>query len=337
MGARDPDLYETLGVTPEASANDIRKAWRALAKELHPDVAGDDPTRTARFKQVSAAYETLSDPDRRLKYDRARMPRRGPRMPGFGSSFDGAFTGGSWAADGFGGGTRGGARPQPPPPADLDLEDLFTDFQTGDFGFGRKATTEARTAPTPGRDLAVFVDVPAEIAGRGGAVTVSYSRLKRVEGGVMLVRVEELTELRIPPGTANGDTLRVERLGDAGENGGPYGDLVADVRVVGGWGARAGGPDAGGRTGELEVEVEIGVAEAVLGGRVPVETPSGVVRLTIPAGTSSGARFRIRGRGAAAGDVLAVVRIVVPKELDEESRRLIERFAELNPVAPRGS
>ena len=357
------DLYAVLGVSPDASPNDVRKAFRALAKELHPDVVGDDPVRTARFKEVAAAYETLSDPDRRAQYDRARArraARAGGRPPG---GFDFGQSGPWQGRPGWDGGFGAGAdkaRPRGPTTRDLDLEDLFNDLGGGDFGFGAQEG-RARTAPQPGRDIAVFVDVPAETAARGGLVTVAYSRLKRVDGGVTLVRAEELHELRVPPGTRSGDTLRVERLGDAGEAGGPYGDLVADVRVVGvysdeGAGRRApgepradgadpfartrggpeGAPPGGPGVGEHEVVVDVGVAEAILGGRVVVETPTGTVRVSMPAGTSSGARLRLRGRGlpgpgGVARDVVAVVRIVVPKVLDEESRRLIERFAELNP------
>jgi molecular chaperone DnaJ len=377
----EQDLYGVLGVTKDASAQDVKKAFRALAKELHPDVAGNDPAKAARFREVATAYETLGDPDKRAAYDRMRTRRAQPR----GRTWPGGFD--------FGGDQP---RQRPPPPqGDLDLEDIFTDFNASDFGFGNRGPKGGpRTEPRPGRDITVGVDIPGHVATRGGTVTVSYTRLKRVESGSTLIRVDELTDLRIPPGTNHGDTLRLERMGDAGENGGVYGDLVADVHIVAGedpfarrgdprggdpYGSsprggdprgqdsrsgdprgpdpRAGGPrgsapppwdppppsgprmrfggKSAGEPQEPAQVVDVTIGEAVLGGRIPVETPTGTVRIAIPAGTSSGTRFRVRGKGppgpgGTPTDLLAEVRIVVPKDLDEESRRLIERFAELN-------
>lgn len=317
--------YDVLGVPADASDTDIRRAFRALAKELHPDVAGNDPARTERFKEVAAAYDTLSDTDKRAAYDRSQARRSsGPRV--WNNNFRARA---EQTQD-----ARAGARH--PPNQDLDLEDLFTDFQASDFGFGRGG--RRREEPRPGRDVSLTVDVPADIASRGGTVPIHYSRLKRAEGGITLVRAEEEHDLRIPPRTTHGSSLRVERLGDAGEYSGPFGDLVADVRVVGEAGRGSGPRTEGGRTeapGEEVRQVDITVAEAILGGRVPVRTPQGTVKVAIPAGTSSGTRFRLRGKGTA-GDLVAEVRIVVPRDLDEESRRLIERFAELNARVDEG-
>lgn len=328
------DLYEILGVPKDASEQDIKKAFRALAKELHPDVSGDDPVKVARFKEVAAAYETLADTEKRAAYDRARNRRSaGPRV---------------WQSGFYP--PPGGNRPPPPKSGDLDLEDIFTDFNTADFGFGQKRERR-REEPRSGRDVSIAADVPADVARNGGTVTVAYARLRRVDGALTLVRAEELHELRVPPGTRHGETLRVPRLGDAGEAGGPYGDLVVDVRVIGrptaesapGGSANAPKPADGPRmrlrpedAGEVTTVVDISIAEAVLGGRIPVATSSGLVKIAVPAGTSSGAKFRLRGKGplgpgGVAKDLLAEVRIVVPRELDDESRRLIERFAELNP------
>lgn len=327
-----------LGVAADASDQEVKRAYRALAKELHPDVAGDDPERLARFKEVTAAYETLSDPERRRAYDRMKARRGASR--GWSGGFD---------------------RSRPPPPSggrrgrspanDLDLEDLFTDFNAADFGFGGRRDERAKP-PAPGRDVPLQATIHAAIARDGGTVGLTFHRLRRADGQLTLVRVEELYDLRVPPGTRTGDTLRVEKMGDAGEGGGPYGDLVVDVRVVGtvedapgsrppprgpsahAGGSRAGENGAGRAAGDLLVDISI--AEAVLGGRVPVQAPGGTVRIAIPAGTNSGTRFRLRGMGppgpgGAATDAVAEVRIVVPRDLDEESRRLITAFAERNP------
>ncbi len=338
------DHYETLGVPRDASPDDIKKAFRKIAKENHPDVVGSDAEKLQRFKDAKDAYDVIGDVDARARYD-----RRGERVR-MGSGF------------GF---------YRPPPvsqpsgaqaPSDLDLEDIFNDFSGGaDFGFGRKGTTRStprQEPPTPGRDIPLFADVPGDIAQNGGSVTVTYSRLKRVEGARSLARVEELCELRVPPGTPHGSTLRVDKMGDAGLNGGSYGDLVVDVTIVP---ARAKGQsgrmkmpphaadplqdedtdeqEAPKRTepvGEENIRVDVGVLVAMLGGMVRVQTATGPVKVNVPPGTSSGAKFRLRGKGASdlhgrVRDLVAEVRIVVPKNLDEQSRELLERVRSLNP------
>lgn len=342
------DLYGILGVPKDASPQDIKKAFRNLARECHPDVAGNDPEKIERFKRIRAAYELLSDPAQRARYDRRGERRSSP------------FTGKHW----------GGFNPanNPPPGGephrtayggnDLDLEDIFNDF-SADFGFGGGKRPSAGPRPRaenpqPGRDITIQVDVPADVVRRGGTITVQYQRLRRADDGQSLIRFEELHDLKIPPGVAHGSTLRVPNQGDAGLNGGAYGDLVCDIRVIADP-ARAhssrmrmpreeaprasGAPHAAGPPDSEEVIiVPIGVAEAILGGRVMVHTPGGAVRISVPPGTSSGTRLRLRGKGVRGpdgqpGDLLAEVRITVPRSIDDESRRLIERFAELNPMA----
>jgi molecular chaperone DnaJ len=440
------DLYDVLGVTGDASPQEIKRAFRAKARTLHPDVAGDDPAKAEAFKRVREAYETLSDPAARARYDRRGEPRTSP------------FYGSMW--------NRGTVNVGAPPASantraagnDLDLEDIFNDFSgVGDFGFtgstrgqpgrpkpagpaaGRAAgaraagaraaepsrshrpepgdpmgggrgappgpsgggvTPDASSAPrgarperSPGRDIPLAVDVPPQVAVAGGTVTVTYVRLRRADDGHTLYRYDELHDLKVPPGTRHGDTLRVPRMGDAGMEGGAYGDLVVDIRVPGaraaeprgeawdpdregaafehGGRAEAGGPvdpgsasaqragaretsrESGGKprdsgrmrmpghegttwTNDGAVRVDVHVVTALLGGRVAVPTPGGTVRVNVPPGTSSGTRMRLRGRGPAGadgtpGDLVAELRIVVPKVLDDASRELIERFAVRNP------
>ena len=339
------DLYEILGVPPDASAQDIKKAFRIIARECHPDVAGTDAAKLERFKRSREAYEVLADPAARSRYD-----RRGERRE---SPFVGSFWNRGTVNVGAGPGA-GKAKPK----SDLDLEDIFNDFSgVGDFGFGGKKApagtgvpprTPPRPAPRPppraskpqpGKDVTMAVDVPWEVAERGGTVTVRYPRLRRAEDGRTLYRYDELHELKVPPGTTSGEALRVEKLGDAGTDGGPYGELVCEVRVTG---EKPHAVNAAG-AGRMKMpsrdhpddgilRVDVGVTTALLGGRVAVHTPQGPVRVAIPAGTSSGTRMRLRGRGAAGEDLVAEVRIVVPKVLDDESRALIERFAALNPT-----
>lgn len=372
------DYYSILGVARDASAQDIKKAFRQIARECHPDVAGNDPSAEERFKTARKAYETLMDPVTRARYDRRGQRRAHPR----GSFFDafyrsmggdpdkasrnpGGFTPGAHDAGGHAS-ARGADKD---PGNDLDLDDLFNDF--GDFGFGGKRPSSQRdrvrtappppprdVTPTPGADVHVELDVPVNVARSGGSVTAVYYRMQRadswrpgsVEAGV--VRIQDIADIRIVPGAHDGQVLRERGLGDAGPHGGPYGDLVVRVRVVGSQaqqsrtraGQRQRPPPPpprypGGMDGH-EMVLDMSVVEALLGGRIELHTPQGTVKLTIPPGTSSGTKLRLKAKGPpdAMGDPTDLVvrtRIVVPSHIDEESRALIERFARLNPGNPR--
>ncbi len=357
------DYYIILGVAKDASAQDIKRAFRQIARECHPDVAGSDPGAEERFKTARKAYETLMDPVTRARYDRRGQRRSHPR----GSFFDAFYrnvSAGSAAKRGAGahdaGGhasSRGAGRD---PGNDLDLDDLFNDF--GDFGFGRSSKKDrprrspaGGEAPPPeaarGADVHIELDVPAGIAQDGGSVTAVYQRMQRSDTwrpgaeGLGIVRVQDVADIRVAPGTSTGDVLRERGLGDAGPRGGAFGDLVVRVFVRRGerhTRSRARPreePTPEARPDDLEVPLEISVVEALLGGRVGVETPQGPIRLTIPAGTSSGVRLRLKGKGPRGPrgprDLYVRIRIVVPTDLDEASRALVERFAELNPENPR--
>ncbi|MBK7756745.1 MAG: J domain-containing protein [Deltaproteobacteria bacterium] len=240
MSKPKDDLYATLGVAESASPDEIKKAFRALARECHPDVAGNDPHVAERFKQVRQAYDLLSDPVARAKYDRRRQAaanqRQAPRMPG------GFFFWGDAQPSRGGNSPHGGnAREKH---NDIDLEDLFSEGGgAADFGLGggggsarQNQGSRARESSgegTPGRDIAMTFDVPIDIAERGGLVTAQYNRLRRSDDGESLFNYDELYDVRVPPGTRHGDTLRERAWGHAGANGGAYGDLVLDVRIVG--------------------------------------------------------------------------------------------------------
>lgn len=385
------DHYATLGVPRDASTDDIKKAFRKLARECHPDVAGDSPDAAARFNRVREAYEVLIDPEARTRYDRRRERRQARRRYGA----DGfRMPGGFWSHAGF------GQKDPPPRPGpntrrrrgapDLDLEDIFGDFTMGggagptpagggprgrpgstgpvggsgsnvppppdpaDFGFGGpKARTRPEGAPSggsPGRDIHMQVEVPHHVAARGGTVTLHYPRMRRGDDGRSVFRYDEIHDLRVPPGTRSGDTLRAERWGDAGSDG-TTGDLVCDVQVAApeaepppplrepwpprGTGAPRATPDPAPPTDGDILRVPVTVSEALLGTRLRVETAGGAVKVTLPPCLRAGARLRLKGRGSDGRDLLVEPVVTLPARLDDESRALIERFAALNPDSPR--
>jgi DnaJ-class molecular chaperone len=239
---------------------------------------------------------------------------------------------------------------------------------THDDAYGTTGGARGVDVGPPGADVHIAVDVPADVAVTGGTVTVAYRRLRRALDGRNVSRTDEIHDLRVPPETADGEFLRVPKLGNASLGVGSVGDLVARVSIVQ---ARAPGrmklpprpppaaeraippvrppPGPPGREGagrpsstarpagsadaptrEELVVIDVPVADALLGGRVQVETASGAVQIAVPPCSNSGTRLRVRGRGVGGGDVIVELRIVVPRELTPESRGLIERFARIH-------
>jgi len=364
------DYYTTLGIERDATAQDVKRAFRRIARECHPDVAGEDAGAAERFKRARQAYEILVDPVERARYDRRRQPRQNP-------------FGGDWWGSGAGdaGPAHGAGQANTRPGNDLDLEDIFRDFGAfSDLGFGgregpspgprRSYERPERTAPpreapppapepgvreerrpreggtpTPGKDVEMKVQIPADLAEQGGALFVRYTRLRRAEDGGGLEAVQELHELRVPPGTQHGETLRVPRMGHAGEGFAPSGDLVCEIVVAGTarkTGARAGkqahgASPAGSKQDPLPLPIS--VSEALLGGRVEIQAAGGSVRVVVPPCTSSGTLLRIkrraRGEGTAAEEIYLQVQVIMPPALDEQSRALVLEFARLNAYDPR--
>jgi len=336
-----------LGVAETATTDQVKKAFRALAREAHPDVAGEDPAVLERFKRIRKAYEVLVDPASRQRYDRRR---RGPARPPPGRF---GFQSANFTAR-----QTNDAHTQSR--SDMDLEDIFGDHGgILDFGFGGASGGPAQSpprtgaapraaprperpqTPKPGADVVLSVELGRALADGGGTIRLDYSRLVRTDDRAALKRVDEVHHLRIAPGTAHGDTLRVPRMGDAGVAGGTYGDLVCDVQVDAAPPQEDEGPGAtaGPAPGEPLV-VPISVAECVLGGRIGVQTPQGLVRVNVPPCTAGGSRLRLRGKGPTgadgrAGDLIVQLRVVPPALVDEESRELMTRFAARNPQDPR--
>ncbi|MCB9793250.1 MAG: J domain-containing protein [Alphaproteobacteria bacterium] len=378
------DYYAVLGVAQDASADEIKKAFRNLARRYHPDVAGSEPETVENFKRIKRAYDVLGDAEQRASYDRRRARaanrRKGrSRMPG-----------------GFYFWDQPDNEPDPEPSGsrysrdrgnDMDLDDLFSDHGGFvDFGFGNRGNSRKNqgayaggAGAVQGADISLTVDVPWKVAQKGGTVTVTYTRNRRTDDGRGVVSYDEIYDLRVPPGTQHGETLRCQGWGHAGQGTGGDGDLVCDVRVVGGgaagagrgegswsgssqsgsysggqskgagasgWGASSSKPSGGARSagsrGDVEAPqvVPISVTEALLGGRVELDTGNGKVSLSLPPCTSGGARFRLRGKGPVGpdglpGDLYIQLKVVTPPLLDEESRQLIERFAQINDYNPR--
>jgi DnaJ-class molecular chaperone len=367
MSSAIPDYYAILGVAKDSDAAEIKKKFRKLARGCHPDVAGDDPKAAARFTQLREAYETLIDPIRRDRYDnppkRRTFYRQSWRPPG----------GNEFGAMGEGGAGRRSSRQRWRDPANnLDLDDIFGDFASkaprtpksrrasgaqrkaprGEFTKGNvrmgshaheRASSSERSAQErnpsmPGENVRQTVVISERIARLGGTVTLNYPRLKRGDGGTSLFRYNEIYDLRLTPNTPDGEEVQIPRMGNAGVGGGAYGELICTIQVKAepGDGNPWAGRDASKaqKPGE-DIDLPISIAEALLGGRVEVDTPSGRVRLSLPPCSSSGTRLRLRGRGPQGRDLYVCLRIVVPQTLDEESRQLIEQFAELNPDSPR--
>ena len=354
------DFYQVLGVSDSASQGEIKKAYRRLAKQYHPDANPDNAAAAERFKEISEAHSVLSDPEKRKQYDQMR------RL--------GAFEGGP---------RRSGAGPRPPgAPGDVGAEG----FDFGDFGglgdifssiFGRGA----RQAEPRGESLEAVVEVPFRVAALGGKITVtlpvtdtcptcagsggapgaSWSTCPECNGrgtisfgqggfavnrpcpqcrgrgkipsqpcptcrGAGDVRTEKRVAITVPPATESGSRIRLRGQGESSRPGGTPGDLIITFQVQ---------PDRFFRREGLDVvcEVPLNVAQATLGTRLRVRTLDGKkVMLRIPPGTQPGRKFRLKGQGleknGRKGDQLVGVQVAVPGELTPEQQELMKKFAE---------
>ncbi len=306
------DYYKTLGVSKTASAEEIRKAHKKLSKKYHPDV-NKEKDASDQFKQVQEAFDVLSDTEKRQQYDR------------FGQVFPGG-AGPQGQPFNWGGGRPGGGGSGP-----VDFSNLFGGGQVdleqilgGAFGGGGKR--QSRRGPRRGDDVEVEVEIPFQIAVEGGKYELNLDR-----GGQ-----RENLSVKIPAGVDSGSLVRLAGQGHPGANGGPAGDLLVRIRVAGHpWFRREGN--------NLLVDVPVTITEASLGAKVEAPTLSeGTVVVTIPAGTSSGAKLRLKGKGVVdrstkeRGDLFVVVKIVVPRKVGERAQQLLRELAETEPYDPRG-
>jgi curved DNA-binding protein len=295
------DYYAALGVERGASAADIKKAYRRLAQKYHPDVS-KEPDAEAKFKDIAEAYATLKDPEKRAAYDALGSRPQGEefRPPP------------DWARQ-HGGNEQFSFD-------DVDFADLFSRFG-GRPGGG----FSAGNAGIPGQDFEVPVEISIEDAFKGTTLELNLTLTERDPAG-RVRRVPHPVKARIAPGAVDGQRLRLPGKGGKGANGGRDGDLYLDISLK---------PHALYRATDhdLYIDLPLTPAEAALGAAVEVPTPAGKVNLKIPAGTSSGQKLRLGGRGlpkprGGAGDLFAVAQIVVPSNLDTRERELYQELGE---------
>jgi DnaJ-class molecular chaperone len=310
------DHYAALGVPRTASQEEVQKAYRKMARKYHPDMNPDDASAKKKFQEVQAAYEVLSDPEKRKRYDQ------------FGADFES-----------FGGAGGGGPRtwryttssgPQTYP---FDLNDLFggggPEMEGGgfadifkQFSRGRGPRREAR--PARGADLRHELTVPFNTAVVGGEAALT---IRRGSGNVETIRV------KIPAGIEDGKKIRLRGQGEPGMGDAPAGDILLTIHVSPHPYFR--------RTGNrLDVRVPVTLAEAAEGAKIDVPTPQGTITLTVPPNTSSGRRLRIKGHGIRAaneppGDLFAEIQIVLPENLSAEERRQLADISNRYPQSPR--
>ncbi len=326
---RDP--YEVLGVSKGASPADIKKAYRKLAKKLHPDANKKDPKAADKFAELNSAHEIVGDDAKRKAFDRGEIDAEGkPRFQGFegfggrppgGGPFggrEGNFESFTWGPDGVrratsrGGGPAGGGH---------GFEDILSQMFGGRARGGPGATFEAE-------------DIGSAIRGQDVTATAVITLNEAAHGGTRRLElpIGKEIEFKIPPGIADGKQIRLRGQGMPAPHGGPPGDVLITISIAPHPVFKVDGQN-------LRLELAVTLYEAVLGAKVRVPTLDGAVELSIPANTSSGRVFRLKGKGLpgkpAAGDLYATVKIVLPDGKDAELEGLMEKWRDEKPYDPR--
>ena len=314
------DFYKVLGVARSASEKDIKSAYRKLARKYHPDVNPGDKQAEDKFKEIGEAYEVLSDPEKRRKYDQFGANwQRGPAS-GVHPSWQEVFRQAQ---------RRGGANGRRPAGSPVDFETAmggdFGDFFEGLFGRSARGTTQTR--PRAGEDLEQEIGVTLEEAFNGG--TREFVIDVPDAAGKM---ARERIEVKIPQGIEDGKRLRVAGKGHPSANGGPRGDLYLRVRLRPHTQFERRGND-------LVTDVAVPVWLAALGGEVELRTLAGSGKFSIPPETQNGRTFRLRGQGMPVyggngrGDLLAKVEVVMPERLTDRQKELFQQLRDAGPAA----
>jgi DnaJ-class molecular chaperone len=333
MAVAQMDYYSALGVPRTATSDDIKKAYRKLARQLHPDLNPGDKQAKENFTELQEAYEVLNDPEKRKRYDR------------LGANWKSGFDSGQPRYR-----QQTGGEPD-------DSEQYFTDSDAGFsdlfgslFGNGRRGFRGGPNYRMRGRDIEAEAVITLEEAQRGtrrslsleveercpecgGTGTKDKKPCPKCKGRGTVFR-SKLLEITIPAGARDGTTLRLEGQGEASGGGGTAGDVYVHVRLA----PHARFAIEG--TGDLQMELPIAPWEAVLGSRVQVETLNAAVEVNIPPGSQNGKRLRLRGQGlvrrqGGAGDLYVRLKIVVPTKPTPEEKELFQRLAAVSKFKPR--
>jgi molecular chaperone DnaJ len=362
------DFYDVLGVKKGASDAELKKAFRKLARKYHPDVNPNDKSAEPKFKEMNEAYEVLSDPEKRKKYDQFG---HAAFDPGFGQGSGGGpgpgFEGFSQGGEFFRGGTGGfedifgnifGGQARQRGPAkgedttysvEVDLEDaIFGRTMQVDLqreaacstcnGTGAQPGTSRRTCPTcmgsgsvaQGRGFMKIAQPCSTCRGEG---TINPSPC-RACGGIGVVRKSERLNVKIPPGVDNGSKVRIAGMGERGDRGGPQGDAFIITKVKPhGYFERKGD--------NLHSEAKVSVKEAALGDKIEIPTVDGMVWLTLPPGVQTGQQLKLKGKGVphfgggGVGDHYVTIKVVTPTGLSERGKELLHELDKIHPTEPR--
>ena len=360
MAEQKRDYYEVLGLSKGASDDEIKKAYRKLAKQSHPDMNPGDKTAEAKFKEVNEAYSVLSDKDKRAKYDQFGHAGVDPNFGAGGGGFGGFDMGdvdlgdlfGSFFGGGFGGGFSSQQRASAPQRGESLRASLTISFEEAAFGCqkeidltrteqcqechgsGCAAGTTAETCPdcrgtgtvrVQQRMGSMAFSRSAPCSRCGGKGRIIHTPCKSC-GGTGSVRRQSRISVTIPAGIDNGQAVSLRGQGNAGRNGGPAGDLIVSIRVR--------PSDKFQRDGTTVLyEQPVSFVQATLGAELEIPTIDGKVKYTLPAGTQSGTTFRLRGkgipelRGRGRGDQYVTVKVQVPTSLNGEQREALRAFA----------
>ncbi len=302
------DPYKALGLTKSASQDDIKKAYRKIAKTDHPDL-NPDPAAAERFKAASSAYDLLKDPDQRARFDRGEIDATGQERAqqkfyrDFAERGDNPYR--QYSSAGFG-----------------DFSDVFDDLfgesggMGGGFGGGFRRSGARQSFDMRGQDARYDLEVDFMTAAKGGSTRIT------LPGG-------SAVEVQIPEGASDGQTIRLRGKGGPGQGNGAAGDAYLTLHVTS-------HPDWTRDGNDVTLTLPITIDEAVLGGKVEVPTLDGAVSMNLPRGATTGQKLRLKGKGIKGGNQYVQLKVVMPPQIDDELAAFMEKWRQDNPYDPRG-